>query len=71
MATEDETRIERLERHVAELERAQEALSEIVTRQREEIDGLSRRITLLMEREAEREAEAGSVVLGDQRPPHW
>ena len=60
-----------MERHVAELERAQEALSEIVTRQREEIDGLSRRIALLMEREAEREAEAGSVVLGDQRPPHW
>ncbi|WP_371055152.1 SlyX family protein [Rhodosalinus sp. K401] len=71
MTSDEETRIDRLERHVAELERAQETLSEVVTRQREEIDGLSRRIALLMEREAEREAEAGSVVLGDQRPPHW
>ena len=36
-----------------------------------EIERLGRRVGLLMEREAEREAEGGGIPLADQRPPHW
>ncbi len=67
----DEIRIERLERHLAECERAQEALSEVVARQGRQIDRLSQRLALLLEREADCETDEGGVVLGDQRPPHW
>jgi hypothetical protein len=28
-------------------------------------------VTMLMEREAEREADGGSLALSDERPPHW
>ena len=47
-------------------------LSEVVARQSREIDLLTRRIALLMERAAEAEAErTGTIPLADQRPPHW
>ena len=36
-----------------------------------EITRLQARIGMLMEREAEREAEGGTIPLADQRPPHW
>ena len=62
---------ERLEEMVAHLTRVTEDLSEVVARQEREILRLSRRIGLLMEREAEREAEGGTIPLADQRPPHW
>lgn len=62
---------ERLEETVAHLTRAVEDLSEVVARQEREIARLGRRIGLLMEREAEREAESGTIPLADQRPPHW
>ena len=64
-------RIERSEEQIAHLTRMVDDLSEIVTRQTREIERLSRRVGLLMEREAEREAEGGTVPLADQRPPHW
>ncbi|AYE99975.1 SlyX family protein [Paracoccus yeei] len=64
-------RILRLEEAVAHLGRVVEDLSEVVARQEREILRLSRRVGLLMEREAEREAEAGTIPLADQRPPHW
>ena len=61
-----------LEEKLAHLERTVDDLSDIVARQQAEIDRLSRRVGLLMEREAEREADSGGTVpLGDQRPPHW
>lgn len=59
------------EERIAHLMRAVEDLSEVVARQSREIERLSRRVGLLMEREAEREAEGGTIPLADQRPPHW
>ncbi|QEU07847.1 SlyX family protein [Paracoccus yeei] len=64
-------RMLRLEEAVAHLGRVVEDLSEVVARQEREILRLSRRVGLLMEREAEREAEGGTIPLADQRPPHW
>lgn len=61
----------RLEEKLAHLARAVEDLSDTVARQEREIARLEARIGLLIEREAEREAEAGNVVLADQKPPHW
>ena len=61
-----------LEEKIAHLIRTVEDLSEVVARQETEIAMLSRRVQLLMEREAEREASIdGQMVLTDQRPPHW
>lgn len=61
-----------LEERIAHLTRMVEDLSDVVVTQSREIDRLSRRVGLLMDREAEREAEAGgSIPLADQRPPHW
>lgn len=61
----------RLEEAVAHLTRVVEDLSEVMARQEREIARLARRIGLLMEREAEREVEGGTIPLADQRPPHW
>ncbi|MCR9115111.1 MAG: SlyX family protein [Rhodobacteraceae bacterium] len=61
-----------LEEKIAHLTRTVEDLSEVVARQETEIAMLNRRVQLLMEREAEREASVdGQMVLTDQRPPHW
>lgn len=66
-----EDRLTRLEALAAELQRMVEDLSDVVARQEREVATLTRRIGLLMEREAEREAEGGAIPLADQRPPHW
>jgi SlyX protein len=67
-----DTRTHKLEETVAHLSRIVEDLSEIVARQEREIDLLKRRVGLLLEREASREADAGGTIpLADQRPPHW
>lgn len=61
-----------VEERIAHLERVADDLSEVVARQDAEIARLSRRVEMLMSREAERELDAGgSVPLADQRPPHW
>ncbi|MWB79825.1 SlyX protein [Pseudooceanicola sp. 216_PA32_1] len=61
-----------LEEQVAHLQRNVDELSDIVTRQQTEIAMLTRRVQLLMEREAERESQAGmGVHMGDEKPPHW
>ena len=61
-----------LEAHLAHLQKTVDDLSDMVARQDTELAQLKRQLALLMAREAEREAEAGgSVLLGDQRPPHW
>ena len=60
-----------LEERIAHLMRTVDELSDIVAQQAVEIERLSRRVGLLMEREAEREAEGGGIPLADQRPPHW
>ncbi|SEG14439.1 SlyX protein [Jhaorihella thermophila] len=66
------TQIYELEERIAHLMRAVDDLSDVVTRQQAEIDRLTRRVEMLMQREAEREAaQSGGVILGDERPPHW
>jgi SlyX protein len=65
-------RIEKAEEQIAHLTRMVEDLSDVVARQETEIARLTRRLGLLMEREAEREMDAGGQIpLADQRPPHW
>ncbi len=62
----------RLEEQVAHLTRIVDELSEVMARQDTEITRLTRRVEMLMSREAERElGEGGTVPLADQRPPHW
>lgn len=62
----------KLEERIAYLERLTDELSDEVARQAREIDALTRRVELLMAREAGREAEGtGGVILGDERPPHY
>ncbi|MEM1066791.1 MAG: SlyX family protein [Pseudomonadota bacterium] len=61
-----------LEERIAHLMRMVDDLSEVVARQDGEISELQRRVAMLMEREAGREAaEGAAVVLGDERPPHY
>jgi SlyX protein len=63
---------EALETRIAHLIRAVDDLSDMVAAQGREIDVLTRRVAMLMAREAEREADGdGAAPLADQRPPHW
>ena len=64
--------MQHLEERLAHLIHTVDDLSEVVARQQAEIDRLTRRVEMLMQREASREAEgAGGVVFGDERPPHY
>lgn len=66
------TRITALEELVAHMAKTVDELSDVVARQERELEHAARRLGLLMEREAGREADAGgTVALADQRPPHW
>ncbi len=63
---------QRLEEQVAHLTKAMDDMSEVVARQDAEIAVLTRRVEMLMQREAEREVDAsGTIPLADQKPPHW
>jgi SlyX protein len=65
-------RIKTLEESIAHLTRMVEDLSDVVARQDAEIATLTRRVAMLVQREAEREVEGGaSVPLANQKPPHW
>ncbi|WP_147107755.1 SlyX family protein [Tateyamaria sp. syn59] len=64
--------MEKLEEEIAHLQRSVDELSDVVARQETEIALLTRRVQMLMEREAQREADGGGgVVIGDERPPHY
>jgi SlyX protein len=66
------TKTEALEEKIAHLQRLTDDLSEVVATQGDEIARLTRRVEMLMMREAERETDASSSVpLADQKPPHW
>ena len=66
------TKTEALEEKIAHLQRLTDDLSEVVATQGEEIARLTRRVEMLMMREAERETDASSnVPLADQKPPTW
>ncbi len=64
--------MEQLEEKIAHLTRTVDELSDVVARQDTEIALLTRRVQMLMEREAGREKDGGGgVVMGDERPPHY
>jgi SlyX protein len=64
--------MQQLEEKIAHLTRIVDDLSDIIARQEGEIAKLTRRVRMLMEREAGREAASDShVVLGNERPPHY
>jgi SlyX protein len=61
-----------LEEQIAHLTRTVDDLSDIIARQENELALMTRRVQMLMEREAGRDADAGGqVILTDQKPPHW
>lgn len=62
---------QKIEETLAHLLREVEDLSGIVASQADEIARLRRQVGLLLERESEREAAGGGVILGDERPPHY
>ena len=65
-------RIEKLEESVAHLARMLDDMSDVGARQDRDIATLTRRVAMLMQREAEREVDAGGTIpLADQKPPHW
>lgn len=67
-----QTRITQLEEQVAHLTKTVEELSDIVARQEKDLEVGLRRLGMLMEAEAARQADGeGAVALADQRPPHW
>ena len=62
----------KLEERIAHLTRTMDDISEIVSSQSAEIERLTRRVSMLLQREAEREAEGGGgVIIGDEKPPHY
>ncbi len=64
--------MQRLEENIAHLQRMIDELSDVVARQEATIAMLNRRVQLLMEAEAEREAmNTGNVLTGDKPPPHY
>ena len=66
------TDITHLEEQIAHLTRTVDDLSDVVARQETQLALATRRIAMLMEREAGRENDGGgSVPLADQKPPHW
>ncbi len=61
-----------LEEKLAHLTRMVEDLSDVVARQDGQITKLEHRVSMLLEREAQREYDDSSAIpLADQRPPHW
>jgi SlyX protein len=63
-------RLEALEVQVSHLTRTVDELSDVVSRQADEIALLGRRMRALMEREAER-ASNPDAPAADQKPPHY
>ncbi len=61
-----------LEEKISHLIRAVDDLSDTVAQQQRDIDVLTRRVAMLMQREAEREADASSgIYMGNEKPPHY
>lgn len=66
------TTLATLQEHIAHLTKDVQDLSDIVADQSKTITVLSRRLGLLLEAEAQRQAETGNVaIMGDERPPHY
>ena len=63
-------RMKAAEEQIAHLTRMVEDLSDVVARQAADLALLGRRVAMLMEREAGREADSVALI-GDRRPPHY
>ncbi|WP_071672537.1 SlyX family protein [Nioella nitratireducens] len=64
--------VTQIQETLAHLTRQVEELSDVIARQDAEIARLTRRVEMLLQREAERELDIGGTVpLADQKPPHW
>lgn len=62
----------KIEERIAHLTRTVDELNAVVTAQADQIDRLTRRVEMLLAREADRETGApGSAIFGDERPPHY
>lgn len=61
----------RLEERLTHLAREHEELSRTVAAQGEQIDRLTRSVTLLATRLAEATSASGAAPAADERPPHW
>ena len=67
-----EAHLTRLEEQIAHIGRVVDELNEVVTAQAGEIDRLAGQLRALAARLAEQqEADGGSVILADRKPPHW
>ena len=65
-------RLHQMEEALAHLARLTDDLSEVIARQDRDIARLTHRLDLLMQAEAERQADqTGTILLADQRPPHY
>ena len=64
-------RTDQLEERISHLIRAVDDLSDVVARQSREIDTLTRRVQMLMQREAEREDMGLTAPEANVPPPHW
>lgn len=64
-------RLDAVEERISHLIRAVEDLSDVVAAQAREIDTLTRRVQMLMEREAERESMGVGSAEANVPPPHW
>jgi len=61
-----------IETRIAHLEHTVDELSDVIARQDTEMRLLTRKLQVLMEREAEREMSGASgVTVGNEKPPHW
>ncbi len=60
-----------IEERLAHLLRAVDDLSDIVARHEREIAALTRRVTFLLAREADRAEAPGGAPPADVPPPHW
>ncbi|MEM7752507.1 MAG: SlyX family protein [Pseudomonadota bacterium] len=61
-----------IEERLAHLERLTDDLNAVVAEQAKTIETLTKRVAMLMEREAAREADGGGgIVFGDETPPHY
>lgn len=64
-------RLDAVEERISHLIRAVDDLSDVVARQTREIETLTRRVYMLMEREADREAAGLGSPEANVPPPHW
>jgi len=71
MTTMHDEAIERLESKVAYLEQAHQELSDVLYRQRLELDSLKARFAALVTRLQDSDGDAGKFDPAAERPPHY